>query len=142
MLLHVDTHIDKAGLLVINVYDDYSDFRVLTLSGFESVIGTNLSGEAELVELASRIRWLGTWRYRTKSVWPRPRRVHESGKLGELNAKLIFDMDVRAFSLRRSMHGFKACDSSHLKTSDLFQPLNRYVTKTGLPIEGTIFEDT
>ena len=131
----------KAGILIIDAFDDYSDFRVLTLSGLESTIGTGLKGEAELVELASKIRQLGAWRYRTKNVWPRPRlRLHGHAKLGELNAKLIFDMDARALSLSRAMYGFTASDSGHLKTSALFQPLKQYVTETDLCASGTIFE--
>lgn len=42
MMMHANAH--KVGILIIDAYDDYSDFRVLTLSGFESMIGTNLGG--------------------------------------------------------------------------------------------------
>lgn len=133
---------DKAGILVIDAFDDYSNFRVLTLSGLESTVGTNIKGEAELVELASKIRRLGAWRYMTKSVWPRSqRRLSGHTKLGELNVKLIFDMNARVLRLNRTMYGFRTSDSCHLKTSVLFPLLRQYVTKTDLHTEGTIFKD-
>ena len=138
MMMHANAH--KVGILIIDAYDDYSDFRVLTLSGFESMIGTNLGGEAELVELASKIRRLGAWRYTTKSVWPRPQqRLLGHTKLGELIVKLIFDTDSRTFSLSRAIRNFRASDSGHLRTCAMFLPLKQYATKTGLPVEGTIF---
>lgn len=138
----MSTHIDKTGMIVIDAYDDYSNFRVLTLSGFESIIGTNLQGEVEIVKLASKIRRLGTWRYTTKNVWPRPqRRLHGHDKLGELNIRLNFDMDSRVFNLSHTMHGFRTPTSSHLKISALFPILKQYIAKTSLPVDGTIFED-
>lgn len=133
---------DKAGILIIDAFDDYTDFRVLVLSGLESTIGIYLEGECELVELASRIREFGAWRYTTRNVWPRPqRRVYGHTKLGELNVEIIFDMNARTLSLGRTMYGFTASCSGRLRNSSLFLPIKRYVTKTGLNVAGTIFED-
>ena len=68
--------------------------------------------------------------------------MREHDKLGELNIKLIFDMDSRVFRLSRTMHGFRTSTGRHLKTSTMFPILKHYTTKTSLPVDGTIFEDT
>ena len=138
----VNTTRDKVGSLIIDAFDDYSDFRVLTLLGLESEIGVHLKGESELVELASKIRQLGAWRYATRNVWPRSRRrLNEHTKLGELNVKLIFNMDTHVLSLNHTMYGFRAYSSDRLKTSVLFPPLKQYIITTNIYTKGTIFED-
>lgn len=142
LMMPYDYTSDKAGIMVIDAFDDYTSFHVLMLSGLESMIGTNLKGESELVELAAKIRQLGTWRYMTRNVRPRTRRsLRKHTKLGELNIKLIFNMNARTFNLCRTLRGFMTCNSNHLKISALFPPLKQYVTKTNLSIVGTIFED-
>lgn len=105
------------------------------------MIRANLQGGVEIVKLASKIRRLGAWRYTTKNVWPRPQRhLYGHDKLGELNIKLIFDMDSRVFSLSRTVHGLGVSTSSHLKTSTLFPILKQYIAKTGFLVDETIFE--
>lgn len=133
---------EKAGVVGIDAYGDYSDFRILTLSGFEYMIGSDMEGEAEIVELASKIRWLGAWRYTTKRVrYSSYRYLHGHDKLGELNVILIFDTDSRTFSLSRTMRGFRVSTSGHLKASAMYPILKQYIIKTNLAADGTIFED-
>lgn len=134
------THVGRAGRLIIDFHDGCFDFRVLTLYGFASTIGTNLRGGAEIAELASKIRWLGARRYATRNVWPRPqRRLLGHDGLGYLSVRLDFDAKSRAFSINRTMRGFRDPVCSRLMTSAIFPPLKQYATDAGLPAEGTIF---
>ncbi len=134
------THVGRAGRLIIDFHDGCLDFRVLTLYGFASTIGTNRRGGAEIAELASKIRWLGARRYATRNVWPRPqRRLLGHDRLGYLSVRMDFDAESRAFSINRTMRGFRDPVCSRLRTSAIFPPLKQYVTDAGLPADGTIF---